>query len=154
VTPSGFTNGIDTAGVTFRGMVSGKKAAGGEGAITGMNGSTTNSKIGLVFRPSTAFTSFSMLDTASEVTASNPSSQSCDPSAETTAAIVIGIADSFGGGNGAFSTFSPSQDATINTSNNDMVSAYKIYNTSPQSTTIDMNDLGNNWLASLYFTVA
>lgn len=152
VIPSAFTNGIDTAGSTFRGMVSGKKAAGGEGVITGMNGATSNSKAGWVFRPSTAFTSFSMLDTASEVAVGDPASQSCDPSAETTAAIVVGVADSFGG-TGAFATFSPAADGTVTTSNNDMVAGYKIYNTSPQATTIDMADLGLNWLASLYFTV-
>lgn len=153
VTPSGFTNGINTAGATFRGMISGKKAAGGEGSLTGMNGATTNSKVGLVYRPSTAFTSFSMLGTGSEVATGNPASQNPNPSAETSAAIVVGVADSFGGGNGAFSTFSPSADGTVTTSNSDMIAGYKIYNTSPQSTTVDMNDLGSNWLASLYFTV-
>ena len=151
VTPSGFTNGLNDAGVTFRGMISGKKAAGGEAAVTGMSGSF-NSKIGLVFRPSKPFTSFSMLDTATEINASNPASQSCDPSAETTAAIVVGVADSFGGGNGAFSTFSPAADSNVTTADNDMDAGYKIYNTNPQATAIDMNDLGNNWLASLYFT--
>lgn len=156
VTPSGFTNVVNDligAGVSFaRGMVSVKNAAGGEGSITGLN-DAGNNKVGLVFRPSTAFTTITANDIATEIAVVNPASQSCDPSAETTAVILIGVA-CIDGGTAAFSTASPAFDATIATADADLLAGYKIYNTSPAAHTIDMNDLGgNNWLASLYLTV-
>ena len=43
----------------------------------------------------------------------------------------------------------------INISDNDLRVGYKIYNTSPASHSIDINDLGScNWLAGFYFTAA
>lgn len=154
VTPSGFTNDINTAGaVVPRCMVSHKKAAGGEGSITGMNG-TNNNKVGLVFRPSTSFTTISAAGIGSEVTAGDPSLQTCNPSAEATAVILLGIAG-IDGGTAAFATFSPAADGTVLNGNSDLAAGYKIYNTSPSSTSIDMADLGGvNWLASIYFTVS
>lgn len=160
VTPSGFSNHINTSDVSHpdqRGMVSSKLATGSEGSVTGMNGSTQNNKVGLVFRPSTAFTTINALSTASQMTLNNPTLQTCDPSAETTAVILVGVAG-IDGATAAFSTFSPAADGTVLNSDSDLAVGYKIYNTSPQSTQVDMNDLASptpaNWLASLYFTVS
>lgn len=135
-------------------MVSSKKAAGTEAAITGMNGGTRNNKIGLVFRPSTAFTTITAAGIASEININDPTLQTCDPSAETSAVVLIGIVG-IDSATAAFSTFSPSSDGTVTNSSSDLLAGYKLYNTSPQSTQVDMNDLGTiNWLASLYFTVS
>lgn len=156
VTPSGFTNVVNTSGGSgpgVRGMVSVKKAAGSEGSIAGI--STDNrQKIGLVFRPSTAFTSITANDIATVINDGNPTSQNCDPSAETSAVILLGIAAA-DGVSVAFSTFSPSPDAVIEDAENDLRVGYSIFNTSPQATTVDINDLGEqNWLATLYLTVS
>lgn len=154
VTPSGFTNHINTTlGGALRGMVSTKKLLGSEGVITGMN-SVGNNKVGLVFRPSTPFTTVNALGISSEATTGDPASQVCDPSAETTSVILIGISAS-DLGTAAFSTFSPAADGTVATADADLLVGYNIFNTAPQSTAIDMGDLGApNWLASLYLTVS
>lgn len=74
VTPSGFTNGINTLSGTSRVILSAKKATGSEGSVTGMD-EATDKKIGLVFRPSSAFTSFAFNGTGSDVTDTNPANQ-------------------------------------------------------------------------------
>lgn len=158
VTPSGFTNHINgtvsASGPTVngRGMLSSKIATGSEGAITGMT-ATSLDKIGLVFRPSTPFTTINALGATSNLTGSDPSARTVDPSLETSAVIVVGLAG-IASGTAAFSTFSPSADGTVLNSDSDLIAGYKIYNTNPQLTTVDMSDLGgNNWLAAIYFTV-
>jgi hypothetical protein len=154
VTPSGFTNRISTqvdGGGTGTGMLSDKKLTGSEGSIAGMNAGT-ESKIGLVFRPSTPFTNIVPSTPTSQHTAGNPGSQSISPSGETSAVIVIGIAGSMGGLDAAFSTTTPAFDTTIDSPDLDLRVGIKIYNSSPQNHTIDMNDLGpNNWLAGIYY---
>lgn len=152
VTPTDFTNRIDTGSATVRGMLSTKKLTGSEGSVTGMN-AAQNQKIGLVFRPSSAFTSIVANDIASELTNTNPALQTCDPSAETSAVILLTIAG-VDGATAAFSTRSPAADANVATADNDLLVGYNIFNTSPQSVQADMNDLGANWLASLYLTVS
>lgn len=156
-TPSAFSNSINTSnGLTtppVRGMLSRKKLDGTETTVTGMNDNSDN-KVGLVFRPSSAFTSSTGNDPHSGISENTPTLQTCDPSAETSAVILIGVAG-ISGGTAAFSSFSPSQDGSATTANGDLLVRYKIYNTAPQSTTVIMSDLGsNNWLASIYFTVS
>jgi hypothetical protein len=161
VTPSGFTNVINTASVTSepgaRAMVSWKKLAGSEGSVTGMSASTggggaDNNKIGLVFRPSIDFTTMTFSTPQnSGIIDSNPAAITVDPSAETIPVVLIGIGATYQG-TVTFSTASPAFDAQINLSDNDMRVGYKIYNSSPLSHSIDINDLGDaNWLAGFYF---
>jgi hypothetical protein len=161
VTPSGFTNVINTASVTSepgaRAMVSWKKLAGSEGSVTGMSASTggsgaDNNKIGLVFRPSIDFTTMTFSTPQnSGIIDSNPAAITVDPSAETIPVVLIGIGATYQG-TVTFSTASPAFDAQINLSDNDMRVGYKIYNSSPLSHSIDINDLGSaNWLAGFYF---
>lgn len=156
VTPSGFTIEIsdtNSSDPSAQANVSVLKAAGSEGALTGMNGSL-NHKVGLVFRPSTSFTTIVSNDEATQLFNLNPSAQTCDPSAETTAVILLGIAGC-DASTAAFSTASPAFDGTVLTGDSDLIVGYKIYNTSPASHSIDMADLGDkNWLASLYLTVS
>lgn len=74
VTPSGFTNGMNDVTSSTRAMLSAKKAVGSEGSVTGMS-ETTDKKIGLVFRPSTAFTSFAFGGTSTTVDDGNPANR-------------------------------------------------------------------------------
>lgn len=160
VTPSGFTLIMNDSGggePGNRAIVSWKKLTGSESAITGMNASSggsgqDNNKIGLVFRPSRNFTSitFSTPQT-SGITSSNPAAITVNPSAETIPSVVVGMAGVYQG-TVTFSTASPAFDAEINLSDNDLRAGYKIYNSSPASHSIDINDLGSgNWLAGFYF---
>ena len=163
VTPSGFTNVINDSGEAepgTRAMANWKKLAGSEGSVTGMNASTggvnpDNNKIGLVFRPSRDFTTLTVsTPQTSGITDANPSSITVDPSADPLASVLIGVAGVYVG-TATFSTASPAFDAEINISDNDLRVGYKIYNTSPASHSIDINDLGScNWLAGFYFTAA
>jgi hypothetical protein len=164
VTPSGFTNIVNTSGGTepgARAMVSWKKLAGSEGSVTGMSASTgggggaDNNKLGLVFRPSINFTTLTVSTPQnSGITSGNPAAITVDPSAETTPVVLIGIGATYIG-TVAFSTASPAFDAQINLSDNDLRVGYKIYNSSPLSHSIDINDLGSaNWLAGFYLKAA
>jgi len=160
VTPSGFTNVINTSGESepgARAMASWKKLAGSEGSVTGMSastggGSSDNNKIGLVFRPSIDFTTMTFSTPQnSGIINTNPAAITVDPSAETIPVVLIGIGAVYQG-TVTFSTASPAFDAEINLSDNDMRVGYKIYNSSPLSHSIDINDLGSaNWLAGFYF---
>jgi hypothetical protein len=160
VTPSGFTNIVNTSGGTepgARAMASWKKLAGSEASVTGMSASTggsgaDNNKLGLVFRPSIDFTTLTVSTPQnSGITDSNPAAITVDPSAETIPVVLIGIGAVYQG-TVAFSTASPDFDAQIAISDDDLRIGYKIYNSSPLSHSIDINDLGSaNWLAGFYF---
>jgi len=81
-------------------------------------------------------------------TGANPASQTVTVSSAATPLIVFGVAlDADLSGNGAFSTASPAFDGTITSA---LHVGYKIYNSSPSNHTIDMNDLGTNWLLSFH----
>jgi len=155
VTPSGFTNIVNTSGENepgARAMASWKKLAGSEASVAGMSAGGGFSKLGLVFRPSIDFTTLTVSTPQnSGVTNANPAAITVDPSAETIPVVLIGIGAVYLG-TVAFSTASPAFDAQIAISDNDMRVGYKIYNSSPLSHSIDINDLGSaNWLAGFYF---
>jgi hypothetical protein len=163
VTPSGFTNNISDPEALggggdgdILGMVSVKKLDGTEGVVAGIaTVGASLGKVGLVLRPSSAFTTITASTPTSQITASNPSTQAISPSAETTAVIVIGVS-AINGGTAAFSTASPAFDATVANSDADLLVGYKIYAAgSAANHSIDMNDLGSgNWLAGIYYTVS
>jgi hypothetical protein len=163
VTPNGFANIVNTSGGSepvVRAMASCKKLTGSEGSVTGMSASTggsgaDNNKLGLVFRPSINFTTLTVSTPQnSGITSGNPAAITVDPSAETTPVVLIGIGATYRG-TVAFSTASPAFDAQINLSDNDLLVGYKIYNSSPLSHSIDINDLGSaNWLAGFYLKAA
>jgi hypothetical protein len=155
VTPSGFTNIVNSSGGSSplaRAMVSWKKLTGSEASVTGMNGGASDSKIGLVFRPSINFTTLTVSTPQnSGIIDTNPAAITVNPSAETIPVVLLGVGAVYQG-NVTFSTASPAFDAEINLTNNDMRVGYKIYNSSPLSHSIDINDLGdNNWLCGFYF---
>lgn len=106
------------------------------------------------FRPSQALSSFTASTVNSQTTASNPSSQTVSASGGNSPLIVFGHASTTG--NAAFSTSSPAFDNTYTDSYTlSSITGYKIYNSSPEDHSIDMNDLGSgNRLVSFYLEVA
>lgn len=155
VTPSGFTVVSSTASggpALAKGIASIKKATGSEGSVTGMNGDNNN-KVGLVFRPSTSFTTITTAGVNGETSTGAPASQTCNPSAETTAVVLVAVAAA-DASTAAFTTETPALDAKVANGDADMLAGYKLYNTSPASHSFAMADLGINWLCSFYMTVS
>lgn len=140
-TPSGHTQAATSAGTFARVSITYKVLTGAEGSLTGMNGGGNKRKIYLVFRPSTAISTVTYNAGGAEVTGGNPTSKTSDPSAETTATIIVGEMAS----SGAISprTVSPAMDEVVGGSTAHY-GHYKIYNTSPASHSYDMDDEGND----------
>lgn len=154
VTPTGFSNVLDfTIGPT-KGMASVKVADGSEASasITGMDGSASDRKMLYVFRGNIPATTATAQDAASEGTDGNPAAQTANASGSTKPVIVIGC---YGSGSAVDPrTFSPAKDGEISAATNAWL-AYKIYNSSPQDVTIDMDDEGlQNTLGSFYLECA
>jgi hypothetical protein len=155
VVPTNWTGIITSSGTITRARISRKILTAGEpgSSVTGMNGSSSDDKVMLVFRNLSPITSVSAEDWAVEITTGNPASQTVNASGETAPLIVFGMAF-IADGTGAFSTQSPAFDATVANGDSDLLVGYKIYESSPADHTIDMNDLGNiNVLASGFLEV-
>lgn len=117
--------------------------------ITGMD-STDEAKVMLVFTGDIEITGAVAGDVGGQATSGNPTLQNCDASVGNLPLIVIGVSYAVAG-TAAFSTASPAFDATVATSNADLLVGYKIYNSSPQAHDVDMNDLGGgNGLVTFY----
>jgi hypothetical protein len=155
VTPSGFTligsSLNSTSGITgYRQNASYKLADGSEASasITGMNGGSTNNKAMLVFRGDTPMTALALGGAGEQITDSNPTLQTCSASGGAAPLVVFGCYGSSGAVNPR--TFSTTKDGEINPSTS-LYLAWKIYNTSPADSDIDMDDEGNmNALQSFY----
>lgn len=158
--PSGFTS-IATAttglGSDIRTTLSYKLAVGTEGSstITGMSSTGGASKILVVFRPDDPASTLTVFSVAAEATNANPSAQTVTASGGTPPLIVVGAYTS----SGAIDPrgFSTTKDDEIESAASafDMWIAWKIYNTSPADTSIDMDDEGaSNILESCYITVS
>lgn len=156
VTPTGYTDlasagasGAFGGGFNGRGAVSYKTLASGEpgAAITGMNGAGSNAKVMFVFRPSRALVSVTPNTWNGVLDPGDPAGQSVLAAAGTAPLIVFGCAAT-DAGTAAFSTASPAFDGTQLTGDSDMIAGYKIYNSGPADHSIDMNDVGRNYLAS------
>lgn len=150
VTPGGFTNIYSTSSASPGHRIAGcyKIADGTETTLTGMAGDLAAAKIATIFRGSSAIAAIAIGDIAAESTNGNPASQTCNASGGATPLIVFGSYDS--GGSVDPRTFSPAADAEIAVFTF-FFAKYKIYNSTPQDTTIDMDDEGvANGLASFY----
>lgn len=152
VTPSGFTNVFNFL-EDARMSVSYKIAAGGETTISGMNGGVENRKAAYVFRGDRAITAVSVSTPATQGTTGNPSPQTVAASAGAPPLVILGCYHTNTGATISTRTFtvggSAAKDGEITPTAN-MYLAYKIYNSSPQDASIDMNDEGDNMLASFY----
>lgn len=161
VTPSGFTNIINTSGAVsgfagWRMMLSYKLAVGTEGSssITGMIGDGLTGKCLLVFRGNKPATLITTADPEGEATDGNPTAKTVGAASGVVPLIVIGGYVSVSG-TVSPRTFSPAKDGEINTDSNDVWLAWKIYNTSPADVSIDMDDEGNgNGLQTCYIQMA
>lgn len=158
VTPTNFNDiasaGVGSAfggGVNGRGAVSWKILVSGDPgtSVTGMNGGTSNAKVMLVFRPAVTLSSATPNTWDKEINTANPTAQSVTASGGTPPLVVFGVGAT-DAGTASFSTASPAFDGTVLTSDSDMIFGYKIYNSSPSDHSIDINDLGRNYLASGY----
>lgn len=120
----------------------------GGASLTGMTGISTRNKSVSVFRPSGAGVWGTPQDIGEEFSANDPSSQ----------LINVGSAPliCFGFYNTASGTissrdFSPAEDAEITVAGTVAYLKYKIYNSGPANTTVDMGDFGTfNCLSSFY----
>lgn len=147
-TPSGHTQAATQSGGFGRVSITSKVLTGSEASLTGMNGDTANKKVYLVFRPTVAINTVAYNAGGAEVTNNNPAQQTIDPTAETTAVILVGEM----GSSGTVSprSTSPAMDEVANGTT--QYGHYKIYNSSPASHTYDMDDEGNdNGMISGYF---
>ena len=160
--PTGFTSITSAISTFVDTLVSYKIADGTEdsSSITGQLGyiSYEQVKLMLQFRGSPAISSVTPQDIATQITDGNPTSQTCNAGSGQAPLIVIGSY----GSNAPVDprTFSTTADGEISDSDFHAYGMsnylkYKIYNSSPADTTIDMDDEGiENNLISFYLELA
>jgi hypothetical protein len=152
VIPAGFTEIVSIATVNLRSTASYKLCDGTEdgATITGQAGTYPEKAI-MQFRGDIAATSITVVDLASEATAADPTTQTCNASGGVVPLIVFGL---YGNGTSITTrTFSPAEDAEVSVSVSTKAK-YKIYNSSPADTTVDTGDYGvDNHLVSFYLQV-
>lgn len=155
VLPSGYTSIVS---FTSFSKVAYKIASGNEGG-NAVPGSVAG--VALVFRANQPITQVSINDLASQFTGggSNPASQTVNASTGTAPLVVIGCYNAFFTGGVSPRTFNPAKDGEVEYTDpgsppfNDWWLAYKIYNSSQQDTSVDMDADGDfNFLASFYMT--
>lgn len=161
VVPDGFTSIINTSHsvsigegntLRIRQIASCKLAEGDEGStsITGMDeslfGFQTQCKILLVFRPSRPATEITVADAEGNATSGNPASQTATASGGTAPLIAFGCY----GAQASISprTMSPAKDDEESVTGSpasqpNLWIAWKIFNSSPEDVTVDMDDEGN-----------
>jgi hypothetical protein len=145
VTPSGWANRVNTtSGVAVRLAVSTKILESGDAgaSITGMDGSSLDTKMMLVFRPNILIGTATYSTFTGEATTGDASSQSIAASGQSAPVLVIAGCGTNSGP--VFSTASPAFDAEVTATVN-LRMGYKIYNagSTPASHTIDMASLGS-----------
>lgn len=160
VVPTGFTQIGTTLSVTDEVDVvtAYKIAIGNESStsILGMNGYYVEQKILLQFRGDLAINSITVQDVSQQITDGNPAAQVCNASGGAVPLIVIGTYSTFDATVDP-RTFSTTADGEISIDGpfNDQYIKYKIYNSSPADTTIDMDDENvENSLQSFYLEVS
>jgi len=152
--PSGFTQIGTTLSLNQTTVAWSRKLAIGTDAgtnITVDQGTSQNRAIILVFRPNGHVTSINVADVAGGITLGNPVAQTVNASGGAVPLVVLALYATLGGTVDP-RTFSPAEDAEIEIGTNTLFfMKYKIYNSSPQDTTVDMDDEGgDNVLASCY----
>lgn len=156
VTPSGWTTQVSTgiAGTkSLRLMTSYRTMAAGLAgtSIAGMN-SDFESKVLMLFRPSSSIITTTASSWNSQGTASDPTLQTVSASGVTTPLIVLAAAAAVQSSSVAFTTETPAM-TNINNSTYPLALriGYTIYNTSPSDQSIDTGDNGDNVLQSGYW---
>lgn len=147
----GATPGVDAGAAGWCKILDGTET----NIATGTTNSAQTANFAIVFRPSIPITSVNIGTWSHEETDGNPSAQTANPSALPAPSIVFGLAGALSS-SFSFSTFSPSPNNTYTRDTGDLyaITGYRIYNNTPQSTLIDMNDQGTrNVLISGYIQV-
>ena len=159
VTPTGFTrvgsslSGTSPVVVGYRQNAWYKLAAGTEsGNLTGMDGTGADHKAMYVFRGNVPAAMLTLGDADGTIENTNPASQSCTAGSGVAPLVVFGAYGSSGAVDPR--TFSTPKGGEINPSTL-LYLAYKIYDSSPANTDIDMDDEGDmNALQSFYIQMA
>lgn len=149
VTPTGWATDANITSALTRVMISRKVLVTGDSGstITGMNGGIGDNKVMVVFRPSASILTVLPSTPTGESTSGDPGSQTIEMVNATTP--VIGLAHFFSSGAINPRTNSPSMTEISN--GTDQYVHYIIYNSSPLTHTIDMDDEGNNTLQGIYY---
>lgn len=152
VTPAGFTQITNITATLIRGIASYKIANGSEASasISGMNGTSANRKILYTFRGNVPITTATLLGLTAEGTDGNPAAQVCSAGSGTPPLVVLGCY--YGTPSLSGASFTPAEDASTTTGARQV--SYKIYNSAPADTTVDLGDGGSNLLASFYLQVS
>jgi hypothetical protein len=152
--PSGFTTIVNLGGSIARSVVSYKIADGSEASasLSGMPDDEYVAKMLYVFRGNAPATSVNVAGLNQQLTGGDPTSQNVAASGGAVPLLVIGA---YGSGGGISPrTFNPAKDGEINGISGLAYLAYKIYNSSPADTAVDMVDEGGeNTLVSFYMEV-
>jgi hypothetical protein len=146
VTPTNFTLIGTVLGATNRCIKSYKVLTGSETTITGMNGSTSNQKILLVFRNKPTSASFGVpTSVAEESTTNKPADQTI---AIGTSSPSVAIALYCGTGGGATRGFTPAQDAEVIVAGSRLAARYLVSGAFGSSVVVTQTDDGANILSS------
>lgn len=163
--PSGYTS-ITTGSVSTsqgdRCTLSYKIATGGETSITAAMSVPVGSRFlfQMVFRAGRAIANVTAASVNSQATAGNPTEQTVTAASGTPPLIVFGsyVSSSAAGGASVVSpaTFSPSEDGDVSQPTTAYrILKYKIYDTGPANTSVDMDDEGaGNVLQSFYLALS
>jgi hypothetical protein len=158
VTPSGWTNRVNSTINTTRSAVATKVLVGGDPglSITGMDGNSSDKKMIVVFRPDVPIVTVTASTFSSEVTNGDAALQTVSASGVSPPVIVLGgngLAN-LGSASIPFSTASPAFDATVVAASN-LTIGYKLYSSAPADHSIDIDDEGfNNSLWSGYLALS
>lgn len=156
VNPSGWQNdstGTATIGTNgYRSMISSKILVSGDvgATLTGMNGNSFNDKFILIFRGSSAFTSYTATGPNAETTANAPTAQALNASTETPPMVLLAFADS--ATSVTFSGTMSTSGTPVTTGSAWLAAIYELFNSSPADRTIGVADSGTyNSLSSIIY---
>ncbi len=153
VVPTGFTSIENISLSTRRQIVSYKIADGSESgsSITGMNGTSANRKVLVVYRPNRPATTAYVFTVAGQATTANPFAVMLDNAAQAYPQVVIGIYGATGAVDPRTFTVDGSAakdgEVAVGTS---LYQAWKIYNSGASTVSIDMDDEGSNYLQACW----
>lgn len=159
VIPSGFTQASAQAISTARQSNISYRILGASPAnttITGMDGTTANRKILLIFSTGGASTASHLpAPFNSEYTEADPAAQTVSASGGQLPLVVLGFSGAAGTPGGpSFTGSSPAFSGTVSNPSGTIGASYTIYNSAPVDHTVDMPDQGTfNCLQSGYITV-
>lgn len=155
VIPSGFTLITTTTYASFggfRGTVSYKILDGTESgsSLTGQTGAQADSKVLLVFRPNAPVSSVGLPTWLSELDTVDPTAQSIAASGQQVPLVRLACAADNASVTPSFSAGTFDATVTQASGTGRQIVGYAIQNTSGSNDTVDMSDLGINWLVSGY----